>query len=531
MFQVAEMEAKGEDRVGQIEVGRHGLIVAHSSGQRGLLLPQVATENGWNSRTFLNQVCQKAGLPQNAWLSADTRLMKFEGRHFLCSPREAELDPAELSEAQTTALLSLALVACRGEEISDELDSVFSDHLPGLTGVLIETVSGNAATAIRQGASILELTREAASSIKENESKLRSLTLLTHPVPLRPRDYPQRHRSLAGSAIIAQHGANNSFTKGQSNPVAAALQSLKLQPQMWAPSGAELTSFRTFTIQGPPSIQSASRNEGVRDAWAAGKFFPGEPAAIQSELNSYFAQSSHASAIPCRAIMLPHAGWRFCGDIIAETLSRVELPSTVFVLGPKHTPHGANWSVSSSAQWKLPNTTIPVASDWVDLLCQSVPGLTREPDAHRVEHGVEVLLPFLHHRNPSVRIVPIAIGSADYESLQPLASALALCRAREGESPLLVISSDMNHFAEDQESQRRDQLALEELRKPDPKALYDTCLSNDISMCGLRPAVAVLQALLQEDRPCEVIISRYATSARVSGDTEKVVGYAGAIFS
>jgi AmmeMemoRadiSam system protein B/AmmeMemoRadiSam system protein A len=50
----------------RVEVGRHGLVI--SQGQnRGLLLPQVAVENGWDRETFLNQACLKAGLPEDAW--------------------------------------------------------------------------------------------------------------------------------------------------------------------------------------------------------------------------------------------------------------------------------------------------------------------------------------------------------------------------------------------------------------------------------------------------------------------------------
>jgi AmmeMemoRadiSam system protein A len=49
-----------------IEVGRHGLLIS-ASGLRGLLLPQVPVERGWNRITFLEQTCRKAGLPPDAW--------------------------------------------------------------------------------------------------------------------------------------------------------------------------------------------------------------------------------------------------------------------------------------------------------------------------------------------------------------------------------------------------------------------------------------------------------------------------------
>lgn len=50
----------------EVEVGRHGLIVERES-RRGLLLPQVACEQGWDAVTFVEHTCVKAGLPRHAW--------------------------------------------------------------------------------------------------------------------------------------------------------------------------------------------------------------------------------------------------------------------------------------------------------------------------------------------------------------------------------------------------------------------------------------------------------------------------------
>src|SRR4051812_20320783 len=66
--------------VDEIEVGRHGLIVEQGS-RRGLLLPQVATEHGFDRNTFLEQTCLKAGLPRDAWRRGATVLV-FEAQVF-----------------------------------------------------------------------------------------------------------------------------------------------------------------------------------------------------------------------------------------------------------------------------------------------------------------------------------------------------------------------------------------------------------------------------------------------------------------
>lgn len=54
------------DSIADVDVGRHGLIV-EQDGRRGLLLPQVATEHGWNAEAFAAHACLKAGLPSDAW--------------------------------------------------------------------------------------------------------------------------------------------------------------------------------------------------------------------------------------------------------------------------------------------------------------------------------------------------------------------------------------------------------------------------------------------------------------------------------
>ena len=95
--------------------------------------------------------------------------------------------------------------------------------------------------------------------------------------------------------------------------------------------------------------------------------------------------------------------------------------------------------------------------------------------------------------------------------------------------PLLVISSDMNHFATDAENRRLDRIALDALKTLDPAKLFHTVREHQISMCGMLPAVAVLETLRKLDRLRRYEEVAYATSADVSGDKRRVVGYAGAL--
>lgn len=64
-----------------IEVGRDGLMIVMNQ-RRGLLLPQVATDYGWSRRKFLEQTCQKAGLPAQAYIEDDVEIFRFQALVF-----------------------------------------------------------------------------------------------------------------------------------------------------------------------------------------------------------------------------------------------------------------------------------------------------------------------------------------------------------------------------------------------------------------------------------------------------------------
>ena len=75
------LKCSAAERPANIEVGRHGLIIK-DRGMSGLLLPQVATEYGWNAEEFLMHTCIKAGTDKNAWKRDDVSLYTFEGQIF-----------------------------------------------------------------------------------------------------------------------------------------------------------------------------------------------------------------------------------------------------------------------------------------------------------------------------------------------------------------------------------------------------------------------------------------------------------------
>ena len=103
----------------------------------------------------------------------------------------------------------------------------------------------------------------------------------------------------------------------------------------------------------------------------------------------------------------------------------------------------------------------------------------------------------------------------------------AFLQLAQPEPPLLLISSDMNHFASDEATRRLDEMALTCMDRLDPDGLYETCRANHISMCGMVPAVIVMETLRILGKLKRAERAGYSTTADTTGDPGRVVGYAG----
>ena len=216
--------------------------------------------------------------------------------------------------------------------------------------------------------------------------------------------------------------------------------------------------------------------------------------------------------------------------IAAEVLSQIQIPKSIIMIGPKHTRNGVDWAVAPHATWSSPGIEISNHRELAERLVDNIEHLQFDSDAHQAEHCIEVELPFLNHYAPDSKLVGIAIGTGSIDACIEFASGLAKTLREEDEEILLLISSDMNHFASDSETRRLDELALQALETLDPKKTFNTVRQNEISMCGVLPAVIVLEALNQVQALTTAERVSYATSAEVTNDKSRVVGYAGMLF-
>jgi MEMO1 family protein len=263
----------------------------------------------------------------------------------------------------------------------------------------------------------------------------------------------------------------------------------------------------------------------VREPAVAGSFYPSRREVMDAELARLVPPGA---ATPARAVVVPHAGWRYSGAVAGETYAAVTVPHLAILLGPSHRGTGAPAALFCHGAWAHPGGRVPIATELAGALLAGSDELRDDPDAHRREHSLEVQLPFLHRRQPSLAIVPLLFGRSDPGFCRAIGLAIAGVVARWSEPVLLVASTDLNHYESQLETERKDRLAIDAIRALDPQALWRAVRGHDISMCGVAPTLALLHAA-----PVlgvrEAALVRHGTSGDASGDYGAVVGYAGLV--
>jgi AmmeMemoRadiSam system protein B len=257
-------------------------------------------------------------------------------------------------------------------------------------------------------------------------------------------------------------------------------------------------------------------------------FYESRPDRLEKDVRGYLAVD--ASPQESFGVIVPHAGYVYSGATAGAVYARVRVPKTCVILCPNHTGRGAPASVEPSDAWRTPLGDVPVDRRAAARLRELAPSLTEDPEAHRREHSLEVQLPFLQTVRPDVSFVPVCLGEPSLALCREVGEAIARLRAESEEPPLVVASSDMNHYEPRAVGRRKDDLALARVQNLDPEGLFRTVLTEDISMCGFLPATALLFAARAAKAKEARVVAR-ADSGDQTGDASSVVGYAGVVIS
>lgn len=266
----------------------------------------------------------------------------------------------------------------------------------------------------------------------------------------------------------------------------------------------------------------------VRRPAVAGSFYDGDAAQLERDVRSFLPAGVEPG--PAFGAIVPHAGYIYSGPVAGAVYARLAVPKVAIVLCPNHTGRGARAAVDPSDAWRTPLGDVPVDSRLAARLRELAPSLEEDSIAHAREHSLEVQLPFLQVRRPDVALVPLCLGVHDLDLCREIGHALATLAAEETEPPLLLASSDMNHYESRKVGRAKDDRALARVEAIDPEGLFATVLGENITMCGFLPSTALLFAAREAAVASARVVAR-RDSGDETGDVGSVVGYAGVILS
>jgi AmmeMemoRadiSam system protein B len=268
----------------------------------------------------------------------------------------------------------------------------------------------------------------------------------------------------------------------------------------------------------------------VRPSPIAGSWYPGVSGALRQRVQSFLdaAETASPDRIEGRLVALvsPHAGYTYSGGVAAHAYRLVQGAryDVVVIVAPNHSIYNpAPFLTTGHAAYGTPLGDVPLAEGLLTALDARL-GLSQV--RRDGEHSLEIQLPFLQVAlADEFQLLPIMINDRSSKSWYNLGQALAdLLR---DQNALLIASTDLSHFENAEMAARLDGAVTDRIAAFDPEGLLDVLATGKGKACGGGPTVAVMLAAraLGADR---ARLLKYATSGDVTGDYNRVVGYAAA---
>ncbi len=257
----------------------------------------------------------------------------------------------------------------------------------------------------------------------------------------------------------------------------------------------------------------------LREPAVADMFYPADAAELRNMIDRFLAAAKPIAASP-KAIIVPHAGYIYSGEIAATAYKTLESVKNrvnrVVLLGPAHRVAIAGLALSSADFFATPLGTVPVDKQAASLL-SDLPQVRIFDDAHTLEHSLEVQLPFLQRVLGKFTLVPLVVGDASAEQV-----AEVIERLWDGPETLIVISSDLSHYHDYDTAKKLDKATCQAIEALRPKSIgyHDAC--------GRNPVNGLLIAARHHGLKVTTLDLR--NSGDTAGPRDQVVGYGAWIF-
>ena len=264
----------------------------------------------------------------------------------------------------------------------------------------------------------------------------------------------------------------------------------------------------------------------IRKPVYAGRFYPDTPEELTASIKQLVSQVkpihvNRPSYSSLKALIIPHAGYIYSGwtaSYISLVLKENQF-KRVIVMGPDHRVGFEGGAISDVSAYETPLGQIPMNKDVVRLRRKK--DLFRViPDSDRLEHSVEVVLPYLQYFLKKFEIIPVVLGQG-----RDLAEKVtAVFDPLLDQTTLLVASSDLSHYLPYQAAVARDRETINMILNLN----VDELLERENAACGKSPILVVINMARRHN--WHPVLLHYSNSGDTAGDRSKVVGYAAIAF-
>ncbi len=249
----------------------------------------------------------------------------------------------------------------------------------------------------------------------------------------------------------------------------------------------------------------------VREAAVAGRFYPSNPDELAATVDALVDQPRPGHQP--RALIVPHAGYRFSGALAGSAYSLdLDWVEHVVIIGPNHTVPLRGAALTAHELWRTPLGSVAIDQTEVARLAKRSDTVVAD-GAHRDEHCLEVQLPFLQRvLTADFDIVPLLIGE-----MHPEAAASLIRDCWHKEHTLLVLSTDLSHYLSYTAARETDASTADAILHAKPDAI------GVGSACGRYPLRGLLRVAAEDGLRIEQL--GLCNSGDMVGDRDRVVGY------
>jgi AmmeMemoRadiSam system protein B len=270
----------------------------------------------------------------------------------------------------------------------------------------------------------------------------------------------------------------------------------------------------------------------VRPSPIAGKWYEGDPQMLARIVDEYLDDAQlpelHGEVI---AVIAPHAGHIYSGPVAGYAFAalRGRSPDLAAVIAPMHHPYSDPLITTAHDAYSTPLGHILVDKDSLrelDVVLKSEVGFGLSAIQQDPEHSLEIELPFLQRALSSEwKLLPVMVRAREPRVSQGLGRALA--HVLRDKNFLMVASTDLSHFYDQQTALAYDWAMLNAIEAFDPAGAFNLERASKGFACGLSAFTAVMWAA-RELGADKVKVLHHATSGNVTGDYSSVVGYGAA---